>query len=153
MTLIQRGFQMNILITLRAVRQETIFPYAQDYLKFLEILIDAKKAHASSLFAFSLMPDYCQMVIECVHEKQSVEFMSCLTKNYEDHLFVSYARQTVWKRGCGKTILRNSKELLDAVKKVEFAPVLAGLADFSAQYPYGSAYHRGCRTHVLEKVI
>jgi hypothetical protein len=142
---------MIILITLRASREETIFPESRDYLKFLQILVGAKDRHASALYAFCLMPDYCKIIAGFSHGAKTREFIRHIRGAYEDHLFIVSAKQDLLKNEL-PIALTDSYELIDAIKKVEDGPVNAGLVLCPTQYPYGSAYHRRCRFHALENV-
>jgi putative transposase len=142
---------MNVLITLRSAKEQAVFPHAGDYLQFMQLLREAKKAHAAALYAFCLMPDYCQVVAGFSQGQKVREFIRQLNRSYEDHLFIVYAAQDFWFRNEPPIVLRNSYQLFEVIKDVEAQPVDAGLARLAAHYPYSSAYHRRCQSNILEK--
>ncbi len=144
---------MNVLMTLRAVKEQAVFPHVGDYLQFMQLLLEAKKSHASALYAFCLMPDYCQVIAGFSQGQKAREFIRQINRSYEDHLFIVYAAQNFWFRNEPPVVLRNSYELLEAIKNVEEQPVDAGLVRLAAQYPYSSAYHRRCQLNILEKTV
>ncbi len=145
---------MIVSITLRAAREETLFPQGRDYLKLLQILVDAKKRHALALYAFCLMPDYCAFIAAFSKGVNTREFIRHINCGYADHVFIVYAKQHLLRNEL-PLALRDSCELLNAIKNVEEQPVRAGIVRFATQYPYGSAYHRNChdRIRILENAV
>jgi putative transposase len=146
---------MKALFTLRTKREEAIFPEHRDYVKFLQILVTAKKRYANAMYAFCLMPDYCQLIAQFSDRHKIREFLRLINKEYEDHLFISYAIRNPWIKNEVPMILHGSFELLDAIKNIECAPVCASIVRTAADYPYSSAYYRDYRVKsvVLEEVV
>jgi hypothetical protein len=97
------------------------------------------------MYAFCLMPDYCKIIAEFPNGNHLREFIRCVNRKYEDHLFIVHAVKEHWFRNEAPIILYNSHDLLEAIQKIEQEPVSAGLVRFAPYYPFSSAYHRSCR--------
>lgn len=126
-------------ITAHGVVGENIFIDEKDYAMYLELLKKYKQQYGLKLFAFALMPDSLNLVVELKEAEALSRIMHDLTANYTKYFNNRYVRKGhLFRERFKSVVVEKGPYLLQMVRYTHATPVRRGLAQTPSGYAFSS---------------
>ena len=131
-------------IIARGNNKSPVFHDANDYLKYLSILNEAKEQYGFSIYHYVLMPNHVHLLLQPNCEKLSL-FMHDIQMNYaksycKKHAFVGH----VWQGRFKSLPIENDAYLFACGNYIEMNPVRAKLVGLAEYWRWSSYTHYAC---------
>ncbi|MEI6631303.1 MAG: transposase [bacterium] len=130
-------------ITSRGNQAESIFRDKEDYMMYLELLKKYKEQHSFRLFAFTLMPQQLNLLLEVEEGSTISAIMHDVTSNYTKYFNNRYQRQGhLFQARFKSAIIEKGPYLLSTISYMHLLPMQFGLSKNPESYAYTSlAYY------------
>jgi len=123
----------------RGNNRDLIFADDSDYLRYLEILVDACERHSCEVHAYVLMTNHVHLLITPVSETGISLVMQSLGRRYVQYFNSRYKRTgTMWEGRYKATLLDTEQYLLTCYRYIELNPVRAGMVGYPGDYRWSS---------------
>lgn len=127
-------------VTQRGNRRQKTFFCEEDYLAYLELLVDAKNEAGVEIWAYCLMPNHVHLVIVPQEESSLAAFFGRAHRRYTRRInFREDWRGHLWQERFHSFIM-DEQHLLAAVRYTELNPVRAGLCVDPREWPWSSVH-------------
>ena len=124
----------------RGHNRQAVFASDDDYLYYLENLAEWKKVYECEVYAFCLMTNHVHIVVNPGEHPESLGLLMKRVAGRQTR-FVNYHEGrsgTLWEGRFKSSPIENNDYLLACCRYVEMNPVVAGLCDNPADYPWSS---------------
>lgn len=130
----------------RGNERQTIFRNAEDYLRFIDLLVRAGDRCVVPLLAYCLMPNHWHLVLWPTTREALSAYMHWLTSTHVRHLHLQRGTRGlghIYQERYRSVIVKDERQLLAACRYVEANPVRAGLVTRAELWPYSSLSRPG----------
>ncbi len=130
------------LIMQRGRAGQVIAGDAEAFDTLQKILSEAVRSYGVALHAFVLMPDHFRLLATTPTVAVLSRLLQSLGRRYVQYFNRRFGRHgSLWDQRYRSALLQPEQHLLSAMRFVEQAPVLEGLAADAAHYPWSSYRH------------
>jgi len=146
MTRVSRTFIDNACyhLTARGNQKQPVFHRKSDYLKYIELIVRAKRKHGLYLYAYCLMPNHVHILLEANDSRKISKFMQWLSRGYTAYYNCKYDKVGhLWQGRFYSNPILKGQYLINISTYIENNPVRAGLVDDPANYEW-SSYKERC---------
>jgi putative transposase len=118
---------------------ERAFCSAGDFDYFISQISKYKTRFKIKVYAFCLLPESVDLVIEPVEWWNMSAFIRCLNQSFSRYLNGKYQRDgALWQERFRSVVLKSDYDLVECVKYIEFKPVENCLAQSPVSYRWSS---------------
>jgi putative transposase len=122
--------------------RQALFRETEDYRQFLFWLAEAARQFQVAVHAYALLPDHLHLLATPSDAEGLSRMMQWLGRHYVPYFNRKYQRSgTLWQGRYRATVLEPAAWFLKCSAYIELSPVLAGLAQEAAAYPWSSCQH------------
>lgn len=126
-------------VILRGNNREPIFAADADYLKFVEGLRDAARAHGLTIHAYVCMTNHIHLLATPKAETSLGKTMQSLGRKYVQYFNYTYRRSgTLWEGRYRATVVDAERYLLTCLRYIELNPVRAGVVGHLREHRWSS---------------
>ena len=150
------GTTQAYLVTIRDLRIEVLFYKKADYRYYLRLLRKYKRKFGVQVFAFCLISGAVYLIL---HPRQAADLSLFIRAIQQDYLkYFNDRYPQIKKLYVAKSETRAislDQELFDAIKLVEFVPVMLAMVKSPVLYPWSSCSYRilARRSRILDARI
>ena len=117
-------------IIAKAYERQSLFIESHDYEHYLHLMQRYKMKYDISIFAFCLMSDYVDFILQTSTIEAMASFMQGVSQAYTYYFNARYQRNgSLWNGRYRSVAIMERGDIWDSVKYVEFNPVRAGLTE------------------------
>jgi putative transposase len=128
----------------RGNQKQDIFFSREDYLKYINILIRAKRKYELLLYAYCLMDNHIHLLIQASRARDISTFMHWLNRGYTAYFNTKYSKVGhLWQGRFKSAPVIKGQYLINVATYIENNPVRAGIVNDPAQYEW-SSYRERC---------
>ena len=129
----------------RASEKREIFLGAKDFVKFKELLKEAKKNYSYRIHHYCLMHTHFRLVVSMDYAKEFSEGLKWVKWNYARYFNLREKRfGPLWRDRFKSLIIENERYLQACGKYVEENTVEAGMVERCEDWPYSSSRYYFC---------
>jgi len=127
-------------VTQGSIPREHIFRDEGDYKMYLDILKKYKEKYGFKLFAFALMPEQLNLLIELEQEDTTISMiMHDVSSAYTRYYNGRYGRKGhLFRQRFKSVVIEKEPNLLNSLRYVHARPVHLGMAGEPGQYPFST---------------
>ena len=139
-------------ILARGIGQQRIFEQAEDYLQFLDFLLDTKQKSGFTLFAYCLMGNHIHLLLKEGPESISQIFKRLGTR-YAQWFNGKYERSGhLFQNRFGSEPVVGDEYFLTVLLYIYQNPVKAGICRYAADYEWGSRRFLGMDEGFIDEI-
>ena len=125
-------------VVMRGINRQTIFEDAEDYEKFLSLLLWYKEKCKYRIHAWCLMDNHVHLLIEVLGDPISIVFKKIGT-NYATYFNTKYQRVGhLFQDRFGSEVVEDDSYFLSAIRYIHMNPVKAGICKEPDEYEFSS---------------
>lgn len=138
-------------IVLAGRANQSCFYDAEDYRFYEKSLAAASSQYLSDIHAYVLLPNMVQIIATPKLPNGIPSMMQSLGRRYVQYANHRYKRSgTLWGGRYKSSLIDSNAYLLSCYRYVELQPLIKGMVDDLADYPWSSfAHHSGLKTNTL----
>ncbi len=123
----------------RGNNREPVFASQQDYIFYLECLLNAATRHKLKIHAYVLMTNHVHLLVSPLEESSIPKTMQSIGRKYVQYFNRCYDRTgTLWEGRYKATLIDSEAYLLTCMRYIELNPVRARMVRHPKNYPWSS---------------
>ena len=126
-------------IQIQSFLGKEIFKEDHDYRWIIQLFRRYKLRYGVNVYAYCLLPMEVHLIVHPRESRNLPQFMQGVNQAYAKHFNCKYNHSgKVWGQRYRSALIHNDKDLVDAVKLVEFIPVEKKQSCSPTEYPWSS---------------